>query len=454
MNNRNYDKFKSDVLERCDDLVDKYREGGMKPSLKAEVLKELSAIAAELGVQGSGHSPTPESMLVYYYLRFSLLSGARKEARAAFENLFRWVFEEQENTRMLVHWTLRLEEVWDAVRGKDEPEPETVDDIRLRAESKAPLLLVGETGAGKESMARSIHKHSGRPEKAMLVVNCAAIPEGTAESELFGHEKGAFTGAHKMRKGIIERADKGTLFLDEVAKMPTHMQAKLLRVLDDGKVRRMGGDKDVEVDVRFVAAVHPTNLKDGSLLPDLKYRLGYPDVLEVKPLRDLLSGDKARAEDILREVLTDVLVGDLGRVREEAAGYWMTKSCIKKLMSHRFPGNYRELRSALRAAARRAVARGDKRLKVKNLALDEVAPDEAAAPRERPSSISEAIEAGKERRAEVVAEAVERLVRLHGSLRNALSAEGVEGNAYHVVRREIVAATGRKIGELAGRGGD
>lgn len=131
---------------------------------------------------------------------------------------------------------------------------EVVDEVDLFAPTEQSVLITGATGTGKESVARLIHERSPRKGKPFIPINCAAIPRELIESELFGHEQGSFTGAHKQKKGVFEEAEGGTLFLDEIGEMPPDMQVKLLRVLQDGEFRRVGGDRTLKANVRIVAA--------------------------------------------------------------------------------------------------------------------------------------------------------------------------------------------------------
>jgi DNA-binding NtrC family response regulator len=217
---------------------------------------------------------------------------------------------------------------------------EAVRRARRIAPSDIPVLLTGETGTGKEIFARSIHRSSSRGQRPFLAVNCAALTETLLEAELFGHVKGAFTGAMSARAGIFEAANGGTVFLDEIAKAPLSLQAKLLRVLDTGEVRRVGGVEAVHVDVRIVAATNrelPELVDRREFLPDLLYRLrGYEIV--VPPLRER--------------------IGDVALLFERFAGRPATESALGVLEAHDWPGNVRELRNVAESAAFLTVGRG------------------------------------------------------------------------------------------------
>ncbi len=202
------------------------------------------------------------------------------------------------------------------------------------ADSEATVLILGESGTGKEVVARNLHYNSCRRNKPFVPVNCGAIPADLLESELFGHEKGAFTGAISARQGRFELAQGGTLFLDEIGDMSLHMQVKLLRVLQEKTFERVGSNKSVKTDVRIIAATHrhlENLITDGKFREDLYYRLNvFP--IEMPPLRE-------RLDDIpllINELITRMEAEKRGSVR-------LTPSAIMALCQHRWPGNVREL---------------------------------------------------------------------------------------------------------------
>ena len=207
------------------------------------------------------------------------------------------------------------------------------------AASEARVCIMGETGTGKELIARALHQHSPRREGPFVTLNCAAVPGELIESELFGHEKGSFTGAASRHIGKFEQAHRGTLFLDEIGDMPMVMQAKLLRVLEESQVERVGGDRPVPVDVRAIVATHrdlDDLVKKGGFRPDLYHRI-YVFPLLLPPLRE-------RVEDI------PPLVAHFAAEVAEQNG-WKPKTfqpeAIEELQRHRWPGNVRELRNVV-----------------------------------------------------------------------------------------------------------
>lgn len=216
------------------------------------------------------------------------------------------------------------------------------EDMKLVAKSDLAVLVTGETGTGKELVARAIHSYSRRHERPLIYVNCAALPESIAESELFGHKKGSFTGAIQDRLGKFEVANGGTLFLDEIGELPLSIQAKLLRAIQEGEIQRVGEDKIRKVDVRVIAATN-RNLEDeiakGDFRSDLYHRLN------VFPLRT----------PALREHLYDIplLVGffcDYYQRRLGSKPFRLTEAATEKLQEHSWPGNVRELKNLISRA--------------------------------------------------------------------------------------------------------
>ncbi len=241
---------------------------------------------------------------------------------------------QEENTRLRETIESRYEIV-----GKSYPIRALTGQIEKVAVTPARVLITGENGTGKELVARAIHRLSSRANKPFIEVNCAAIPSELIESELFGHMKGSFTGAVSDRAGKFEQADKGTLFLDEVGDMSLAAQAKVLRVLQDGEVTRIGGTKSARVDVRVLAATNKSleeEIAAGRFREDLYYRLNVVP-LHVPPLRE-------RREDI--PLLAQHFVNLLSQ-REGAAARTLDASALDTLQRFEWPGNVRELRNAI-----------------------------------------------------------------------------------------------------------
>ena len=223
------------------------------------------------------------------------------------------------------------------------------EKVAKTAPSTGRVLITGENGTGKELVARAVHEHSKRKTGPFVKLNCAAIPAELIESELFGHEKGAFTGATQQRRGKFELADGGTLFLDEIGDVSAKVQAQLLRVLQEGEIRRVGGNQPIEVDVRVITATHrdlQVEMVQGRIRSDLFYRLSVV-TLEVPSLRD-------RGDDLL--ALTRHFAArhslELGRPNPE-----ISEAALAVIREHRWPGNVRELENAMARAV--AMCRGD-----------------------------------------------------------------------------------------------
>jgi transcriptional regulator with GAF, ATPase, and Fis domain len=218
-----------------------------------------------------------------------------------------------------------------------------MDRVELVARSDAPVLIFGETGTGKELIARAIHTRSARHQGPFDRVNCGAIPPELIDSQLFGHERGAFTGAVESRRGWFERADGGTLFLDEIGDLPPAAQVRMLRILQDGWMERVGGEKPINVDVRIIAATHrdlASMVAEGRFREDLWYRIAvFPIVLP--PLRE-------RREDIARLA---VHFAERAATRFGLAPVTPTPDDLARLMAYTWPGNVRELAAVIDRAA-------------------------------------------------------------------------------------------------------
>ncbi|WP_239923539.1 nif-specific transcriptional activator NifA [Agaribacterium haliotis] len=216
------------------------------------------------------------------------------------------------------------------------------DQVRRVAKWDSTVLVLGESGTGKELISTAIHYNSPRAKQAYVRLNCAALPETLLESELFGHEKGAFTGAVKQRKGRFEQADGGTLFLDEIGEISPMFQAKLLRILQEGEFERVGGTQTIKVDLRIVAATNRTleaEVDKGKFREDLYYRLNVMPI-QIPPLRE-------RKADIPE--LAEFLLGKIAEKQKRELK--LTNSAVRMLMNYHWPGNVRELENCLERAA-------------------------------------------------------------------------------------------------------
>ncbi len=274
--------------------------------------------------------------------------------------------------------------------------------IEKVASTDATVLLLGESGTGKELLARGLHEASTRSRQRFVAINCAAIPDTLLESELFGYERGAFTGANKQTPGRIETAHRGTLFLDEIGDLPASLQAKLLRFLQQRTVERLGGREEIPVDVRIVCATHQNlreRIAEGLFREDLFYRLA-EIVVTVPPLRDRAGDSALLAHALVRRVADEQ---KRGRVT-------LSDEALKAIEQHRWPGNVRELENVVKRAV--ILAEGPV-IQARDLALSDVSGEDV------PLNLREARD-GAERR-----EVVRALARANGNLSRAADLLGV-----------------------------
>ena len=248
--------------------------------------------------------------------------------------------------------------------GTSEPMQQVFSAVRKLAATEAAVLVLGESGTGKELVARAIHRLGARAEGPFVAINCGAIPENLLESELFGHEKGSFTGAHAQRKGRIELAHGGTLFLDEIGELPLALQVKVLRFLQEHKLQRVGGRQDLTVDVRVICATNSdlkAAMQGGRFRDDLYYRVAVVSV-PLPPLR-------TRGEDVFL-LARAFLEREVGPTRKKLGGF--SSEALQALEVYGWPGNVRELENRVR----RAVVMADGALVTPaDLELEGTAPD-------------------------------------------------------------------------------
>ena len=247
--------------------------------------------------------------------------------------------ERTRNENLAMREQIERDSMFEDIVGSSEPLRKVLQQIRKVAASDSTVLIQGETGTGKELVARAIHRQSSRSSRAFIPVNCAAIPTSLISSELFGHEKGAFTGATQRRIGRFEAANGGTIFLDEVGDLPPEIQIALLRVLQEREIERIGSAKPIVLDVRVLAATHRDLEKlviEGKFREDLLYRLN------VLPIR--MPSLRERAADI--PLLVEYFIGRFGK---KAGKQFKTidKRSLKLLKEYEWPGNVRELQSAI-----------------------------------------------------------------------------------------------------------
>ena len=315
---------------RCDAIFLDHRMPGMNG------LEALAALK-----QRMPHAP-PVVMLTAYVSGANTIDAMKL---GAFDHLAKPVG--REDVREALDRMLRREQAMQASTGDSAESGELVGistsmrevhkRIGLAAASEAPVLILGETGTGKEMVARALHRHSARAARPFLAVNCAAIPKELLESELFGHVRGAFTGAAADRPGCFRAADGGVLLLDEIGDMASAVQAKILRVLQEGEVTPLGSNRTVKVDVRLLAATHrdlDAAVGDGGFREDLMYRLNVLPI-RIPPLRERLADIIPLAEHFLR----------LAAKAEKPKG--LSAEAAQRLLRHTWPGNVRELKNLM-----------------------------------------------------------------------------------------------------------
>jgi len=245
---------------------------------------------------------------------------------------------------------LTSEDYAEGIVGQSEPMQQVFKLIGQVSQSEATVLITGESGTGKELVARAIYHHSRRAEKPFMAINCAAIPENLLESELFGHERGAFTGAAERRIGKFEQCDQGTIFLDEIGDMPLSTQTKILRVLQNGEFQRVGGNQTFHCDVRVIAATNraPEQLVSArKFREDLYYRLNVVRI-HLPPLRERREDVRLLVQYFLQRLTKSGSIGRVTKISSEA---------LKIVERSPWPGNVRELENAIERSA--VVARGD-----------------------------------------------------------------------------------------------
>lgn len=260
-----------------------------------------------------------------------------EELRVRIQKVWEKIQQNQRLDELLAQNRLLQEELFDDIIGTSAPMKQLFDIVQRVAKQDSTILIEGESGTGKELIARAIHRHSQRAQKAFVKVNCGALNDNLLESELFGHEKGAFTGAIRQKKGRFELADGGTLFLDEIGDISASMQVKLLRVLQEQEFERVGGEETLSIDVRIICATHrnlPDQVSKGNFREDLFYRLSVIPV-KLPPLRE-------RKEDI--PALVEHFLSKKNSLHSRKA---ISAEGMQLFMQYSWPGNIRELENVV-----------------------------------------------------------------------------------------------------------
>ena len=315
--------------------------------------------------QARHHQPRAEVVIVTAHGDVSVARSAFKDGAFDFVEKpidlqhFRAVVDRAAEAVLLRHQAAGLDELvqhdgFEGIIAGSEPMRRILDTVRIVAGAKIPVLVTGESGTGKELIARAVHDHSPRARKRYVAFNCAGQSENLLEDELFGHVRGAFTGAEKDRQGVFEYADGGTLFLDEIGDMPPSMQAKLLRVLESGEVVRLGANEARHVDVRLVSATNKDlseAVRNGTFREDLFFRIKGAHV-HLPPLRE-------RRDDVPR-IVRHAAARFAGEMQRPVPG--VTDAAMMRLTSYAWPGNVRQLLSVVQNMVVTAIGRGDDEL--------------------------------------------------------------------------------------------
>lgn len=344
--------YTTEGVEDGGDAIDKVKENPYDAVLMDIKMAHVGGIEALTHIKA--HNPAIPVLLMTAYSSVDAAVGAMK--LGAYDYLTKPLnFDELKLTleRSLEHVTLIKENrtlkdrlsnngKLSSIIGNSQPMVELVDMVKTVSSTEATILVTGESGTGKELLAKAIHSNSHRKDGQLVTVNCAALTDTLLESELFGHEKGAFTGADKRRDGRFKQADNGTIFLDEIGEMPLPMQAKLLRAIQEREIQRVGSDKVLNVDVRIIAATNRDLLKEvekGNFREDLYYRLNVVN-LRIPSLKE-------RNEDI--PLLANFFLSKYaGQNRKKLKGF--APSAMDMLVRHTWPGNVRELENAVERA--------------------------------------------------------------------------------------------------------
>jgi len=395
-------------------------ESGAKPALCVPMVIAKIVLGAIYVEGGTSEAPLNDTHL-------QVLSAVGSVAALALENLEHWERLRNENQTLRAEVSLEYSMV-----GVSERMKEVFDFVRRVAPSDATVLIEGESGTGKELVARAIHHNSRRHENAFVAINCAAIAENLLESELFGHEKGAFTGAAAQKKGKIEIAESGTLFLDEVGELAPELQAKLLRVLQEKEFERVGGTKPIALDIRLIAATNKKlsqAVERGEFRKDLYYRLNVV-TLAMPALRDRPEDIPQLAEHFLAKVSRKCKTKKKD-LSDDA------KAC---LLRYDWPGNVRELENAIE----RAIVLGEGETILPEDLPETVLDSSPGTPQESATYLSSV--KGAKRQAIVVA-----LQQAHGSYIEAAKTLGIHPNSLLRLMRNLNVKATVEAGQSASR---
>jgi len=303
------------------------------------------------------------------------------------------------------------------------------------------ILIVGETGTGKQAMAKAIHLMSERRKLPFEEINCAAIPDNLLESELFGHEKGAFTGATATKTGKLEQAGKGTIFLDELGKMPLPLQAKILKVMDAKFVTPIGSTKRIQIEGRFIGAAQPDDIKNGGIMPDLLYRFGNPDFIHIPTLRDRMRKNPSLVIDnSLHKAKQRLQISDKITFDDRL---------VAVLQNHNYPGNYRELENILRYGIKNMMMANRKKLLPEDVM--QIMKDSSSGEMSinaKDIQLKDIIEYSNNVRNKIIEQKIRDIIENGKSLAGVLKEEGLSDSEYQNIYKKITKYAGIKLRDL------
>jgi len=346
------DRYEVDAVGSAEAALNALGEGHYSLIISDIILPGMSGIELLKSIK----ERTPDQLIIIMTAYASLETAVDALRAGAYDYVVKPVIHEE--IKQIVKNALRQKELktenvilkkqlerdydFSRIIGESPAIKKIINEVKKFADAKSNVLLLGETGTGKELLARAIHFNGKRADKPFIPINCSALPENLLESELFGHVKGAFTGAIGFKKGLLEEADGGTVFLDEIGNLSMGLQSKLLRVLEDYQIRPVGGNQSVKVDLRFISATNRNlgeAVKDGTFREDLYYRINVVTI-KLPPLRE-------RKEDI--QLLANHLIrkysGESGKTIEDIGA-----QTLELLIHYNWPGNIRELQNVIERA--------------------------------------------------------------------------------------------------------
>ncbi len=401
------------------------------------------------------------------YLDSAITTDDIDDVKKIFEEVFREEFEKEHHDDWIARVVMALEGLKDIFdidilasksRKVNPFSSSYFKEIYYISKSDIPILILGETGTSKELLAKSLNEMSDRRAKGFVEINCAAIPENLLESELFGHEKGAFTDATKLRKGRFEMANGGTVFLDELGKMPKYLQAKLLKAIDEKEITRLGSNKPIKIDIRLITAIQPIDVKEDRIIPDLLYRLGYPSLIRMPNLNERLPSNP-------RKIIMNSLkvVSKKFNLNYDVS---ISNEAIKVLQNHRYEGNYRELENILMRAVLSAKSHSRYLILPEDLELNNEITirsvdmqitnkgdrrDMSDLNRKpfidclKEIKLKDVIDYANKVRASIVEEKMREIIEKGMDIKRALINEGLPEKSYQVFRKKVEIITGKKF---------